>query len=221
MNKVFTIVIKAKSTLTQFLCNVMIVSATLPGRRAVDGSGGPAQTPPLGRYCHQKDSSCRVSAQGPGSSAGAALPPEAEPGGGGVGRRTLGNPSLRPTHPLASSALGCPWGSRACAILLSVGGGEAAPSGPGSLAQWRSSFLARPLLGPIRAAWGVSKAFRERLQGLKSEGLGSEPAPHPDRKLQTGRGLAHPGWAPESIAPSGQEEALWLVQGSGASARPR
>lgn len=46
MNKVFTIVIKAKSTLTQFLCNVMIVSATPPGRRAVDGGGGPAQTPP-------------------------------------------------------------------------------------------------------------------------------------------------------------------------------
>ena len=36
MNKVFTIVIKAKSTLTQFLCNVMSVSATLPGQRAVD-----------------------------------------------------------------------------------------------------------------------------------------------------------------------------------------
>ena len=46
MNKVFTIVIKAKSTLTQFLCNVMIVSATLPGWRAVDSSGGPTQTPP-------------------------------------------------------------------------------------------------------------------------------------------------------------------------------
>ena len=59
------------------------------------------------------------------------------------------------------------------------------------------------------------------MQGLKPEGLGSEPNLHPDRKLQTGRGLAHPGWAPESIAPSGQEEALWLVQGSGVSARPR
>lgn len=67
---------------------------------------------------------------------------------------------------------------------------------------------------------GVSQAFRERLQGLMPEGLGSEPAPNLDRRLQAGRGLAHPGWAPESIAPSGQEEALWLVWGSGASASP-
>ena len=36
MNKVFTVIIKAKSTLTQFLCNAVSVSATPPGQHAVD-----------------------------------------------------------------------------------------------------------------------------------------------------------------------------------------
>lgn len=148
-----------------------------------------------------------------------------KPSRGGVRVGGQGNPRKpqSTTHtPAGLERLGLPLGAQGVCNTAECGGGEAAPPGPGSLAQWRSPpFLARPLLGPTRAAWGVSKAFRERLQGLKPEGLGSEPAPHPDRKLQTGRGLAHPGWAPESIAPSGQEEALWLVQGSGTSARPR
>ena len=73
MNKVFTIVIKAKSTLTQFLCNIMVVSATLRAGVQWTAVVGPLRHHPLGRYCRQKDSSCRVSARGPGSSAGAAL----------------------------------------------------------------------------------------------------------------------------------------------------
>ena len=47
MNKVITVIIKAKSTLTQFLCNVMSASVTPPGQRTVDGSGVLAQTSPL------------------------------------------------------------------------------------------------------------------------------------------------------------------------------
>lgn len=216
MNKVFTIVIKAKSTRTQFLCNITIVSATPPGRRAVDGSGGPAQTPPLGRYRRQKDSSCRVSARGPGTSAGAALPPEA----GGQGNH--GRSQSMPCTPAGLERPGLPLGVQGvCNTAVVVGGrqphqGRALWLSGGHLLSWPGHCW-----GPDgQPGAGVSQAFRERLQGLMPEGLGSEPAPNLDRRLQAGRGLAHPGWAPESIAPSGQEEALWLVWGSGASASP-
>lgn len=167
MNKVFTIVIKAKSTLTQFLCNVTIVSATPLGRRAVDGSGGPAQTPPLGRYRRQKDSSCRVSAWGPGTSAGAALPPEA----GGQGNHG------RPVYALHTCWTRAPWAAPAGPGSVQYccgGGGEAAPPGPGSLAQWGTPpFLARPLLGPRPAAWGGGlTSFQGKAAGTDARGAG-------------------------------------------------
>lgn len=217
MNKVFTIVIKAKSTLTQFLCNIMVVSATLRAGVQWTAVVGPLRHHPLGRYCRQKDSSCRVSARGPGSSAGAALPPEA----GGAGE-----PWETPVYALHTCWTRAPW---------------AAPGGPGRVQYCCGGVGKQPHQG--RALWlsgghllswpghcwgpdgqpgaGVLQAFRERLQGLMPEGLGSEPAPNLDRRLQAGWGLAHSGWAPKSIAPSGQEEALWLVRVSGASARPR
>lgn len=217
MNKVFTIVIKAKSTLTQFLCNIMVVSATLRAGVQWTAVVGPLRHHPLGRYCRQKDSSCRVSARGPGSSAGAALPPEA----GGQGNH--GRPQSMPCTPAGLERPGLPLGVQGvCNTAVVVWGkqphqGRALWLSGGHLLSWPGHCW-----GPDgQPGAGVSQAFRERLQGLMPEGLGSEPAPNLDRRLQAGWGLAHSGWAPKSIAPSGQEEALWLVRVSGASARPR
>lgn len=78
MNKVFTIIIKANSTLTQFLRNVMIVSATRRGRYTAEGSGAFAHRPhPSAATVARRNSSYRGSVPGAlGPHQRAALPLE-------------------------------------------------------------------------------------------------------------------------------------------------